>query len=256
MIPPLEFVPIAEDTGLILELGKQVLRQACTHLRLWNERFQSRLSVSVNISARQFADPRLLETITDTLQQTGLDPKLLKLEITESVLLSEPLVVTEVLTAARALGIEICLDDFGIGYSSLSYLLDFPFDVVKIDRSFVKNMEQDTRRMEMVRTIVQLVRQLDKQVIAEGVETSGELDCLRNLDCELVQGFLLSRPLAFDRLNSILEADPIPCTIETIHQVHTRMPDAGSERQGVQASEPRVVHHRLDELSGHQPVLA
>ena len=232
MVPPLEFVPIAEDTGLILELGRQVLHQACTDLRAWNERFQSRLSVSVNISARQFADPRLLETITNTLQQTGLDPKLLKLEITESVLLSEPVVVTEVLTAARALGIEICLDDFGTGYSSLSYLLDFPFDVVKIDRSFVKNMEQDKRRMEMVRTIVQLVRQLDKQVIAEGVETSGELDCLRGLDCELVQGFLLSRPLAFERLSTILEADPVPCTIETVHEVHTRSP------QGTPQSSP------------------
>ncbi len=206
MISPGDFIPIAEDTGLILELGRQVLRQACAHLREWNDRFHTRLTMSVNISVRQFSDPRLLDTILETLAETGLDPSLLKLEITESVLLCDPQAALGVLAAARALGIQICLDDFGTGYSSLSYLLDFPFDMVKIDRSFVKNMEQDSRRLELVRTIMHLVRQLGKQVVSEGVETEGEMACLRELNYGLVQGFLLSKPLPADRLVALLSA--------------------------------------------------
>ena len=206
MISPGDFIPIAEDTGLILDLGSQVLRQACAHLRDWNARFDTRLTMSVNISVRQFSDPQLLGTILDALAETALDPTLLKLEITESVLLSDPQAALEVLTAARAIGIQICLDDFGTGYSSLSYLLDFPFDVVKIDRSFVKNMEQDSRRLELVRTIMHLVRQLKKQVVSEGVETEGELACLREFGFGLVQGFLLSKPLPADRILPLLAA--------------------------------------------------
>ena len=206
MISPGDFIPIAEDTGLILELGRQVLRQACAHLREWNARFHTRLTMSVNISVRQFSDPRLLDTILEALAETDLDPSLLRLEITESVLLCDPQAASEVLAAARALGIQICLDDFGTGYSSLSYLLDFPFDAVKIDRSFVKNMEQDSRRLELVRTIMHLVRQLGKQVVSEGVETEGEMACLRELNYGLVQGFLLSKPLPADRLVALLTA--------------------------------------------------
>ncbi len=224
LISPADFISIAEDTGLVLDLGRQMLDQACHRMREWNERFQSRLSVSVNISARQFADPRLLDTILGSLRRSGLAPELLKLEITESVLLNDPQAAMEVLRSARELGIQICLDDFGTGYSSLSYLLDFPFDVVKIDRSFVKNMEQDRRRMEVVRTIIDLARQLEKQVIAEGVETGGELDCLRDLRCELVQGYLYSKPLPPEQMTSLLAADPTPASIREVHQVQLVRP--------------------------------
>lgn len=227
LISPGDFIPIAEDTGLILEIGRQVLRQACAHLRDWNARFQTRFTMSVNVSVRQFSDPRLLDTILETLAEADLDASLLKLEITESVLLSDPQAAFDVLTAARALGIQICLDDFGTGYSSLSYLLEFPFDIVKIDRSFVKNMEQDSRRLELVRTIIHLVRQLDKQVISEGVETKGELACLRDLNCGLVQGFLLSKALPADQVLPLLIAtQPVLDSTDLLypveHQIFTR----------------------------------
>ncbi len=207
MVSPGDFIPLAEETGLIQELGRQVLRRACEQCHAWNQRFGARLTVSVNVSARQFANPGLLGEITTIVRETGLDPRLLKLEITESVLLSGYQAVEEVLTGARALGIEISLDDFGTGYSSLSYLLRFPFDVVKIDRSFVQQMDRDYSRAEMVRMIVQLAAALNKKVIAEGVESQEELGRLREFGCDMVQGFLLSRPLAPEAMETLLLAE-------------------------------------------------
>jgi diguanylate cyclase (GGDEF)-like protein len=207
MVSPADFIPIAEDTGLIIELGKQVLYQACCQCQLWNQRFQSNLSVSVNVSASQFAHPGLLDEIKAILRATGLDPHLLKLEITESVLLNGYHAAEEVLSGARALGISVCLDDFGTGYSSLSYLLRFPFDVVKIDRSFIRHLDSDHRRAEMVRMVIQLAATLNKQIIAEGIESAEELSQLRLLECGRVQGFLLSRPLAEMAVMRLLEAE-------------------------------------------------
>ncbi len=223
MVSPGDFIPLAEDTGLILELGRQVLRRACEQCHAWNRRFGARLTVSVNVSARQFANPGLLQEITETVRESGLDPRLLKLEITESVLLSGYQAVEEVLTGARALGIEISLDDFGTGYSSLSYLLRFPFDVVKIDRSFVQHLDRDYGRAEMVRMIVQLVATLKKKVIAEGVESQEELARLREFGCDMVQGFLFSRPLAPEAVETLLVDEtclrapaPISTGLETL----------------------------------------
>ena len=205
-VSPGDFIPVAEDTGLILELGRQVMRRACEQCHAWNQRFGARLTVSVNVSARQFANPGLLQEISTIVRETQLDPRLLKLEITESVLLSGYQAVEEVLIGARALGIEISLDDFGTGYSSLSYLLRFPFDVVKIDRSFVHHLDRDRRRAEMVRMVVQLAATLKKKVIAEGVESQEELRRLGDFGCDMVQGFLLSRPLAPDAVETMLLA--------------------------------------------------
>jgi EAL domain-containing protein (putative c-di-GMP-specific phosphodiesterase class I) len=207
MVSPADFIPIAEDTGLIIELGKQVLYQACCQCQLWNQRFNTRLSVSVNVSGSQFAQPGLLQEIKAILRATRLDPQLLKLEITESVLLSGYHAAEEVLSGARALGIDVCLDDFGTGYSSLSYLLRFPFDVVKIDRSFIRHLDSDHRRAEMVRMVLQLAATLNKQVVAEGIESQAELEHLRELGCGRVQGFLLSRPLTDGAVVRLLEAE-------------------------------------------------
>jgi diguanylate cyclase (GGDEF)-like protein len=206
VVSPADFIPIAEDTGLIIELGRQVLYQACSQCQTWNERFKTRLTVNVNVSGSQFTQPGLLKEIKTILRATGLDPRLLKLEITESVLLSDYHAAEEVLSGARALGIEVCLDDFGTGYSSLSYLLRFPFDVVKIDRSFVRHLDSDHRRAEMVRMVLQLAATLNKQVIAEGIESPAELEYLRELGCGRVQGFLLSRPLTEGAVERLLEA--------------------------------------------------
>ena len=208
MISPGDFIPVAEDTGLIIELGRQVLLQACHQCRAWNQRFGTRLTISVNVSALQFARPGLLDQIKTTLRVTGLDPCLLKLEVTESVLLNGYHAAEEVLGGARAMGIGVCLDDFGTGYSSLSYLLRFPFDIVKIDRSFVRHLDSDHRRAEMVRMLIQMAAMLKKKIVAEGIESPAELARLRALGCEMVQGFLLSRPLTPAGVEQLLGAEP------------------------------------------------
>jgi diguanylate cyclase (GGDEF)-like protein len=204
-ISPVEFIPIAEETGLIKELGRQVLRAACSQCHAWNQRFNTSVSISVNVSAHQFADPDLLITISNILTESMLNPSLLKLEITESVLLSGYDHVGETLTALRALGIVICLDDFGTGYSSLSYLLNFPIDVVKIDKSFVAQLDREYARAEVVRSVIQLTKKLGMEVIAEGVETVEELRFLGECDCEMVQGYLLSMPLATDSVERLMD---------------------------------------------------
>lgn len=204
-ISPAEFIPIAEETGLIKELGTQVLLAACSQCYAWNQKFHTCVSMSVNVSAHQFADPDLLLTINTILIESMLSPSLLKLEITESVLLSGYDHVGEMLAALRALGVVICLDDFGTGYSSLTYLLNFPIDIVKIDKSFVSRLDCEYPRAEVVRSVIQLTKKLGMEVIAEGVETIEELRFLGECDCEMVQGFLLSRPLAADAVEKLLE---------------------------------------------------
>lgn len=204
MISPAEFIPLAEETGLINELGRQVLQKATAQCHAWNLQFGMALSVSVNVSAHQFANPDLLKAIVKTLKETGLSPSLLKLEITESVLLSGYEGVADILANARALGIAICLDDFGTGYSSLSYLLNFPFDIVKIDKSFVAHLDSEYARAEMVRSITDLGHRLDMQIVAEGVETIQELARLQEFNCDMVQGFLLSKPLDANTVHLML----------------------------------------------------
>jgi EAL domain-containing protein (putative c-di-GMP-specific phosphodiesterase class I) len=160
----------------------------------------------VNVSAHQFASPKILEQIVHTLVATGLEARYLKLEITESVLISGYSHVEEVLAEARKLGMQICLDDFGTGYSSLSYLLNYPFDVVKIDQSFVRHLDEDPSRADVVRTLVSLARSLKKHTVAEGIERPEEMDCLREFGCELAQGYLLSRPLSAEAATTLLQA--------------------------------------------------
>lgn len=207
-IGPEEFIPLAEDTGLIIELGKQILERACYQVAQWNRDLQSRLTLNVNVSARQFADHTFLSFLKEVLKKSSLEPTLLKLEITESVLLQEHHLAGGILVQARAMGIEICLDDFGTGYSSLSYLLNFPFDTIKIDKSFVQDVEQDQRRAEMMRTIQQLAQNLKKKVIAEGIETTAQLDFLIELNCDAAQGFLLSKPLMPEGITELLHSSP------------------------------------------------
>jgi diguanylate cyclase (GGDEF)-like protein len=206
MISPADFIPLAEETALIQPLGKLVLRDACFRLQAWNAAYHARLTVNVNVSARQFDDPGLLDIIIEALGDAGLAPNLLKLEITESALLTANASVQTVLAGARALGIEICLDDFGTGYSSLSYLLEYPFDIVKIDQSFVRNMHHDPARAELVRTVIELSTNLNKRVIAEGVESNEEIAWLSSLRCQMLQGYLLSRPLTPTMVDELLES--------------------------------------------------
>jgi EAL domain-containing protein (putative c-di-GMP-specific phosphodiesterase class I) len=188
-----------------------VLRESCRQVRVWQAGVVSPgepLKLSVNLSARQFAEPDLVARVTRSVQDAGLEPGSLMLEITESVLMEQPEAAAATLAELRSQQVRICIDDFGTGYSSLSYLLRFPAQTLKIDRSFVSELAGDKRHSEMIRTIVALARNLGMDVIAEGVETEDQLARLEALDCDYVQGFLLSRPLAADAAELLLRENP------------------------------------------------
>jgi len=203
-ISPKIFIPIAEETGLIQQLSSRVLAIACRQTAEWNKMWDCDLFVSVNISVRQFSNPTLLPSILQTLENSGLAPRCLHLEITESALLLDDTIVERTLAEARNHGIGVSLDDFGTGYSSLSYLLNLPVDELKIDQSFIHDLEFDRRRVELVKTVLSLGRTLGKRVVAEGVETAEQLEILRRLGCEYVQGYLISKPLASSSVESML----------------------------------------------------
>jgi diguanylate cyclase (GGDEF)-like protein len=205
-ISPKIFIPVAEETGLIQKLSTKVLATACRHTAQWNKSCGTDLFISVNISIRQFSSPTLLPSILQALEDTGLTARRLHLEITESALLLDDSVVERTLMEARQHGIGVSLDDFGTGYSSLSYLLNLPADELKIDQSFIHDLEFDQRRVELVRTVLTLGRTLGKRVIAEGVETEEQFGILRTLGCEFVQGYLMSKPLANSAVEGVLRA--------------------------------------------------
>ena len=194
---PDRFISVAEETGFIVPIGQWVLLQACLQMQRWNASHSptNPLSISVNLSGRQFTHSNLLEQITQILEITGLDPRLLKLEITESVVMESVETAAGTLEKLRAIGVELSIDDFGTGYSSLSYLHRLPIDTLKIDRSFVSRMAENNENKEIVRTIIMLAKTLGMGVIAEGVETRVQAELLRELGCECVQGYLVSKPL-------------------------------------------------------------
>jgi diguanylate cyclase (GGDEF)-like protein/PAS domain S-box-containing protein len=197
MISPTDFVPISEETGLIVPLGNWVLQEACRQMRRWQTQFVTipPLTISVNLSGRQFT-PQLISQISHTLHATGLNAESLKLEITESVLMENADAVVTMLSQLKALGIQLAIDDFGTGYSSLSHLHRFPIDTLKIDRSFTSKIDQDGEQLAIVRTIMTLAWNLGMDVVAEGIETPKQLAQLRSLQCEYGQGYLFSRPVS------------------------------------------------------------
>jgi diguanylate cyclase (GGDEF)-like protein/PAS domain S-box-containing protein len=206
LISPMDFIPVAEDTGQILAIGQWALHEACRQMRRWQKRYPSdpALSISVNLSGRQFAQPDLIEQVRSILADTKLDPRSLKLEITESVVMDNIEQATEMLRQLRALGVQLSIDDFGTGYSSLSYLHRFPIDTLKIDRSFVMQMVDNNENIEIVRTIVMLAQNLGMDVVAEGVETKEQLALLRKLGCENGQGYFFSRPVSVGGAEKII----------------------------------------------------
>ena len=197
LMPPLEFIPLAEETGLIVPLGEWVMREACRQFAQWHHAHprQSLMPVSVNVSAGQFTDPDFVTKVGRTLRETGLSPSCLKLEITESVVMESSESAVQLMQQLKELGVGLKLDDFGTGYSSFSYLHKLPFDTLKIDRSFVTAMDQDSERFEIVRTIIMLAKSLGLEVIAEGVETKEQVEALTQLGCGLGQGFAFSPPV-------------------------------------------------------------
>lgn len=197
IISPAKFVPIAEETGLIIPLGQWVLREACRQLKQWQDEFalEPSLTVSVNLSSRQFSQPSLINQIRQTLTDSGIHAHCLKLEITESAIMENTESAMDMLMQLKAMGIQLSVDDFGTGYSSLGYLYRFPLDVLKIDQSFVSRVDVDGEKLELVRTIITLAWNLGMDVIAEGVETPKQLSQLKALKCEYAQGYLFSKPL-------------------------------------------------------------
>ncbi|SHO53023.1 sensor domain-containing protein [Desulfopila aestuarii] len=206
MIPPDRFIPLAEETGLIIDLGKWVISEACRSLKLWQEIYPkaAQLTMNVNVSIRQFATPGLVEHISEVLQLNKLAPACLKIEVTESVIMQDKAHVVGELNRLRALGVQIAIDDFGTGYSSLSYLQNMPIDHLKIDRSFISGFQESQENDQIVRSIISLARSLGLSVIAEGVETRGQLEKLRALQCDKAQGFMFSRPVDEKKAREII----------------------------------------------------
>ncbi len=196
MVMPADFIPIAEETGLIVPIGLSVLRASCKQLRYWqHEMGASELTLSVNLSIRQFTEPNLVEQIKEILAANSLQPSHLRLEITESVVIGDLDATKRIMGRIRDLGIKVCLDDFGTGYSSLSYLIRLPIDTLKIDRSFVRGIESGHEHSDVVDTIIRLAKNLDLNVVAEGVETNEQLSQLSALRCDQAQGYLFSKPV-------------------------------------------------------------
>jgi len=212
LVPPLSFIPLAEETGLILPIGRWVLETACRQVREWHRRYAAArdVVVSVNLSARQFAMADLVPTVAAILDDTGLDPASLELEITESIVMDQSEASVERLRALRGLGVQLVLDDFGTGYSSLSYLRRLPLDTIKVDRSFVSGLGLDGREatvdLPIVQAVVSLAHGLGISVVAEGIEGPGQLACLRDVDCDRGQGYYFARPLPPDELEAVLAA--------------------------------------------------
>ncbi|MFI5379106.1 MAG: EAL domain-containing protein [Tepidisphaerales bacterium] len=202
LISPGEFIPIAEETGLILSIGEWVLREACGQFALWRQSMGDAAppSISVNMSRSQLVLPDLPETIRQILEQTGMKPACLHLEVTESAVMKDVAAATRILRAIKAVGVMLDMDDFGTGYSSLACLHAFPIDVLKIDRSFIANIDRGRDFAAMVHAVTQLARNLEIRVVAEGIETMDQLLILQSLDCEFGQGYLFSKPLPADQV--------------------------------------------------------
>ncbi|MBD0319763.1 MAG: bifunctional diguanylate cyclase/phosphodiesterase, partial [Gemmatimonadetes bacterium] len=213
LLEPTSFVPTAEDTGLIVGMGEWVLRDACLQTREWQERFPGipPLTINVNISGKQLLVPGLARTVDEILNEAGLDPATLKLELTENVLVEHTEMLDAVLLRLRNRGVELQMDDFGTGYSSLSYLHRFPISTMKIHRSFIERMSHEEEGREIVKTIITLAHNLRMQVIAEGVETQEQYDQLRALRCDYVQGFLFADPMPASAAETLLSAELAAC---------------------------------------------
>ncbi len=205
LVSPVDFIPVLEDTGLILEVGRWVLREACRQNRIWHAAGFDQLTVSVNLSGKQFRDPTLVDNIRSTLEETGLDPKLLGLEITESIIMEDTEAAIDILRHLYSIGIQLSIDDFGTGYSSLANLKRMSLHTLKIDRTFVKDIPNDQDGIAVTKAIIGLSTALNLNVIAEGVETREQLQFMVDNGCAQMQGYYFSCPLPADDLLKLLQ---------------------------------------------------
>ncbi|MDJ0659719.1 MAG: EAL domain-containing protein [Crocosphaera sp.] len=204
LVRPDKFIPLAEKTGLILPMGEWVLKTACQQNKKWQKMGLPPVRISVNLSAQQLQQPNLIEIVENTLESVGLDPEWLELEVTESILMKNTALASQTLQELRNMGVYISMDDFGTGYSSLGYLKKFPFDTLKIDQSFVKELNQNSQDLSIISAIMTLSRGFNMRVIAEGVENKEQLKLLQELDCEEMQGYFFSHPLSPEEILNYL----------------------------------------------------
>jgi FOG: EAL domain len=204
-IPPAKFIPLAEKTAFILQIDEWVIVEACKQNYRFQQETNIKVPVSVNISARHFYESRLLDTVKYALEKTSLEAKYLQIEITEGTLIKSIDYAIDIIGELKSLGVLVSIDDFGTGYSSLSQLLRLPIHELKIDREFIRNIDSDTKKASMVKFIIDLAHNLNLKVVAEGVETEDELKYLSQINCDEIQGYLFSRPLAKEAFERFLQ---------------------------------------------------
>ncbi|MBE0599198.1 MAG: EAL domain-containing protein, partial [Desulfuromonadales bacterium] len=204
MVSPADFIPLAEETGLIVPLGTWVLKEACRQAKAWQDQGMPELCVAVNLSARQFRKGDLPQIVREVLHSTGLDPRLLDLELTESMVMDNPTEAAQTMQHLKNLGVSLSLDDFGTGYSSLNYLRHFPVDSLKIDRSFIRDVATDPSGASVVTSIIAIAHNLGLTAVAEGVETREQLAFLAGCGCDIFQGYLFSKPLPAEEFTTLL----------------------------------------------------
>lgn len=214
VVPPVQFIPVADETGLIVQIGAWVLTEACRQCRVWQEAGRPNLRVSVNVSAVQFGQPSLLAAVAGALSSSGLPAANLMLEITESSLMGNVESTAAMLRALKDMGVSIAVDDFGTGYSSLSYLKRFPIDIIKIDKSFVRDLCEDEEDAAIVRAIIALAHSMRRETIAEGVESADQLELLLRERCAMIQGYLLGRPVSPEEISQRLAAEALEQGLE------------------------------------------
>lgn len=206
LLAPVRFIPLAEENGSIVEIGEWVLRTACSQAKAWQRPGEPAIRLACNLTSRQFREGNLDTIVARVLKETGLDPALLELEITENLLLEDREDTARILSEFKTLGATLAVDDFGTGYSSLTYLRRFPVDCLKIDRSFLTGVPKDTENVSIVRAVIALAKSLDLRIVGEGVETSEQLQFLRAEGCHECQGFLLAKPETPEKISSILQS--------------------------------------------------
>ncbi|MCP4343204.1 MAG: EAL domain-containing protein [Desulfobulbaceae bacterium] len=204
-VPPLDFIPIAEDSGLIIQIGEWVLRTACKQAKSWQDADTGLQRIAVNVSVRQFSQKDFPDTVSRILKETNLDPSALELEITESILMNNADSAVDILKRLKGIGVQLAIDDFGTGYSSLSYLKQFPIDRLKIDRSFIKAITSDSNDQAIASAVIAMAESMKLQVTAEGVETTGQMQFLQQEKCDEAQGYHISRPMTAEAAEQFLQ---------------------------------------------------
>jgi EAL domain-containing protein (putative c-di-GMP-specific phosphodiesterase class I) len=216
MVSPDRFIPLAEENGEILPIGEWVMSTACQATKVWQETLGRRsrsdlpqMKIAVNLSGRQFQQPDLNSKIVQVLEEIELEPQYLELELTESMIVHDVPASIAKLSALKLLGLQISIDDFGMGYSSFAYLKQLPFDILKIDRCFIRDIDTDTKNQAITKSIIQMAHDMDLRVIAEGVETSAELEFLVQNDCDEIQGYLIAPPIPPEQFGQMLLKDSL-----------------------------------------------